>query len=321
MKPIRMIITGSGGLIGSRLAIRCREAGHQVLATARRPSPALAKALGLEEVMSLDVLDPHVAEAALDADILFHCATANDIVSRDFQAGVDLSVHGTRHVLELALKRGIRRVVFFSTLQVYGTELNGDVSESTPARCESAYALNHFLGEEVCRFYAIKHGLDIVLLRPANVIGVPDAPTVERSTLVPMCFVKEALATGKIVMRSSGRQTRNFVTSAQVADVCLHLAGAFPSGVNIVNAGSRWHASIAEVAQMVAEAGMEKTGREVQVEFQSDQPLLGNAFTLHSCLNAAGASAAECAQTARGIIGRLFDHFSGADSAPAEQGR
>ena len=305
----RVLITGSGGLIGSRLAIRCREAGHEVIATARQPSTLLAQALGVPAMLALDVLDPCTADLPLDADILFHCATANDIVSRDFEAGVNLSVQGTRHVLELAVRRSIRRVVFFSTLQVYGTELNGDITESTSPRCESAYALNHLLGEEVCRFYANKHGVNVVLMRPANVIGVPDAPTVQRSALVPMCFVKEALVTGKIVMRSSGRQRRNFVSSDQVADVCLRLVEDFPPGVTVINAGSQWLASIADMAGIVANVFRERTGGELAVEFQSDEPAQGNDFTLHSALKLPRTSAEDCADAARDIVRRLFDHF------------
>ncbi|MCF7787334.1 MAG: NAD(P)-dependent oxidoreductase [Prosthecobacter sp.] len=306
---LRVLITGSGGFIGSRLAIRCREAGHEVIATAHRSTPELAQALGVPDVIPMDVLNPHVADLPLDADILFHCATANDIVSRDFKSGVNLSVHGTRNVLELALRRGIRRVVFFSTIQVYGTELHGEITENTPVRCESSYALNHLLGEEICRFYAAKHGLDIVLLRPANVIGVPDASTVQRSTLVPMCFVKEALATGKIVMRSSGRQIRNFVTSDQVANICLCLGQSFPSAATVINASSPWNASIAEMAGIVAEVFFERTGIELVLEIQSDEPEQGNKFRIYSSLDPCRDSAEACANAARGMIRRLFDYF------------
>jgi nucleoside-diphosphate-sugar epimerase len=296
MNP-RALITGSGGFIGSRLAIRCREAGHEVIATAHRASPELAQALGVSEVIPLDVLDPRVADLPLDADIIFHCATANDIVSRDFKPGVDLSVNGTRNVLELALRRGIRRVVFFSTLQVYGTELYGEITEGTPVRCESPYALNHLLGEEVCRFYANKHGMDIVLMRPSNVIGVPDWSSVQRSTLVPMCFVKEVLASGALTLRSSGHQRRNFVTSDQVSDACLNLMGNFPAGVTVVNAGSCWHASIGEMAALVADVFFGMTGQKLPVNFLTDEPLCGNEFQLYSRL------------LPREIVSRLFVHF------------
>lgn len=311
----RVLITGAGGLIGSRLAIRCREAGHAVIATARTPSAVLAHALGLPEVLPWDVLDPAASATLPDADILFHCATANDIVSRDFKAGVDLSVVGTRHVLEHAVRRGIRQVVFFSTLQVYGTELRGDITEDTPPRCESAYGLNHLLGEEVCRMYANTHGLDVVLMRPANVIGVPDSPTVRRSTLVPMCFVKDVLATGRIVLRSSGRQTRNFVSSDLVADMCLHLARDFPKGATVINASSHWHASVREMGAMVVEVCREKTGVEAVLEIQSDEPVSGNEFRLHSKLVFIAPPVEASVQAARQMTRGLFDFFQGAGAS------
>ena len=305
----RVLITGCGGLIGSRLAIRSREAGHEVIATARTPSTALGQALGLPSVLPWDVLDPAASAPLPDADIIFHCATANDIVSRDFQAGVELSVVGTRNVLEHAVKRGIRQVVFFSTLQVYGTELEGEITEDTVTKCETPYALNHLLGEEVCRLYTNKHGLDVVLMRPANVIGVPDSPTVQRSTLVPMCFVKEVLASGKLTLRSSGRQRRNFVTTDQVSDACLHLIGDFPVGVTVVNVGSCWHASVGEIAALVTDASPVSTGLRPQMKFLSDEPLRGNVFFLHSKLLPATQTAEECAMRAKEIITHLFDHF------------
>ena len=304
----RVLITGATGFIGSRLAIRTRQAGHEVIATARRAASAAESALGMP-VQTLDVLDAGIATQACPADAIFHCATANDILSRDFAAGVALSVNGTRNVLELAVKNGIRNVVFFSTLQVYGTELEGTITEATPPRCESPYGLNHLLGEEVCRFYANKHGLNIVLLRPANVYGVPDACTVERSTLVPMCFVKTVQQGGSIVLQSSGRQQRNFISTDEVADVCLHLLENFPQGAEVINAGSNWLVSIHEIAQMVAAEQLRRTGVPLGVEVCSSQPERGNAFSLESRLGFLRPAVEDSRARMRTVIQGLFDFF------------
>lgn len=304
----RLLITGVSGFIGSRLAIRCREAGHEVIATARQPSPDLEAALGLK-VHALDVLDPATIDQPWEADALLHCATANDIVSRDFAAGVQLSVNGTRHVLELALQRRIPRVIFFSTLQVYGTELEGTITEDTPPHCESPYGLNHLLGEEVCRLYAHKHGLNVALLRPANVYGVPDAATVNRATLVPMCFVKTALATGKLTLHSSGQQQRNFVSTDEVANACLHVLQHFPSGAQVINVGSNWLTSIRHIASLVAQVHEEITGQPLPVEFLSDQPLHGNQFLLGSRLASIIQPAEASATHMLQVIRRLYAHF------------
>lgn len=305
----RVLITGATGFIGSRLAIRARQAGHEVLATARRAASEAEPALGMP-VQSLDVLDNGIAMRAFQADAIFHCATANDILSRDFAAGVDLSVNGTRNVLELAVKNGIRNVVFFSTLQVYGAELEGTVTEATPPHCESPYGLNHLLGEEMCRFYANKHGLNIVLLRPANVYGVPDLPTVERSTLVPMCFVKTVQeGGGSIILQSSGRQQRNFISTDEVADVCLHLLENFPRGAEVINAGSNWLASIHEMAQMVAAEQERRTGVPLGIDIRSPQPERGNTFSLESRLGFLRPSVEDSRVHMQRVIQKLFEFF------------
>jgi len=305
----RVLITGASGFIGSRLAIRAAQAGHAVTATARRKTTELETALGMS-VQALDVLDTATPILACAADVIFHCATANDILSRDFAISVNLSVNGTRNILEMAVKNGIREIVFFSTLQVYGTELEGTITETTPPLCESPYGLNHLLGEEVCRFYARKHGLNIVLIRPANVYGVPDAPTVERSSLVPMCFVKAAMKGNEIVLQSSGKQQRNFVSTDEVADACLHLLEDFPSGAEIINVGSNWLASIHELATIVAAEHERRMGTPLDLEIHSDQPTQGNHFTLKSRLAHLRPSVEESRSRMNDVVRRLFDHFA-----------
>jgi UDP-glucose 4-epimerase len=296
----RLWITGAAGFIGSRLALRAAQAGHPVLASCRQRVPVLERTPGVQ-TRHLDVLDGKALQEPVEAEVLIHCATANDIISRDFFAGTRLTVEGTRNVLEAAVRAGIREVQFFSTLQVYGTELAGTITEATPPRCESTYGLNHLLGEEVCRYYAHQHGLKVALIRPANVYGVPDSPTVNRSTLVPLCFVRSALADGQIVLRTSGLQRRNFVSTDEIADLCLHLTGNLPAGVNVINAASHWSASIREIAQMVAEV---RPGTGIRVE--SEQPGSGKALRIDSRWAHLRPGAEESAARMRATIRSLF---------------
>ena len=240
----RVLITGCSGFIGSRLALRANLSGFEVFASTRNADNALALELGMP-ILEFDVL--RAAPQIPQVDVIIHCATANDILSRDFNAGVNLSVCGTRNVLESAVSKKIKRVIFLSTLQVYGTELEGEISEDSPICCETGYALNHNFGEELCRMYTRTHNLDTTVLRPANVYGIPDVHTARRFTLVPMCFVKEAVEFGTLTLRSSGLQRRNFVSTDEVADVCLSLLSDFPPGFQVINVASEWVCSIREI--------------------------------------------------------------------------
>jgi UDP-glucose 4-epimerase len=191
----KVLVTGASGYIGSHVAGYLRDRGHEVTATARRVTPELTMSLPGCQLETLDVMEVSTAFLG-DWDCILHTATSNDILSRDFEAGVALSVFGTRNVLDLAKRCGVPHVVFFSTLQVYGAELSGVIGEDAVPDPVSDYGLNHEFGEQVCRLESKRSGFRTTVLRPANVYGCPASRTVDRWSLVPTCFVREALAEG-----------------------------------------------------------------------------------------------------------------------------
>ena len=56
---------------------------------------------------------------------------------------------GTKKILDAAVKAKIKNVIFFSTIQVYGTNLKGNINENSPTNCKNSYSLNHLYGEEL----------------------------------------------------------------------------------------------------------------------------------------------------------------------------
>lgn len=304
----RILVTGCSGFIGSQIAISAKQVGIEVLATTKSFSGNLQHELGMP-IMVLDLLKPFtIREEKNSIDAIIHCATANDILSLNFEAGISLSVTGTRNVLEFAVLNGIKRIIFFSTLQVYGTELNGKILEDSPVFCQKAYALNHFFGEELCRMYARAYNLNIVLLRPSNVFGFPAVKTVRRDTLVPICFVNEIIQNGVLTLRSSGLQQRNFISTNEVADACLYLLNNFPQGCHVINLGSEWLCSIREVAEMTIQVYFEKFGKSLQLNILSDDPKIGNHFTIHSSIAFLRLSAMQSKQVMKDVINTLFEN-------------
>lgn len=305
----KVLVTGTSGYIGSRVVRHLKDNGCDVVATSRVVPHSLAVELGVE-VYALDVLQaPIELPVAKGADCLVHCATANDILSRDFRAGVDLSVSGTWRMLEFAKANGIPHVIFFSTFQVYGTELNGMVNEDTPVNCESVYGLNHWFGEESCRLFCALHGLSISVVRPSNVYGAPTVSTVNRGTLVPMCFVQEALDTGGITLRSSGRQRRNFVSTKEVAVASAHLVENPPSGFQIFNICSELHASMKEIAILTGELYEELFKSRLALKTLSNLPEQGNQFQAESRLHVLQVPKDESWRMMREEIATLFSQF------------
>ena len=85
--------------------------------------------------------------------MLIHVATANDVISKSSIKGIELSSIGTKNMLDFALKNNIPKCIVFSTLQVYGTELTGDIDESSPVHFQNDYGLNHLIAEMYAEQY------------------------------------------------------------------------------------------------------------------------------------------------------------------------
>jgi nucleoside-diphosphate-sugar epimerase len=303
----RILITGASGYIGSCAARYLRERGHDVTATSRRNPERLAAELPGCETATLDVLSiPDELEGAWD--VILHTATANDILSRDFAAGVALSSVGTKNVLALARRTGVGHVLFLSTLQVYGTELNGTLTEESPAKPETDYGLNHWFGEQVCELESARHGLRTTILRPANVYGCPVSRTVDRWSLVPTCFVREALASGKITLRSSGLQRRDFVSLRQVAAACGNVIDSTGTGCAVRNVATGETHSVLDAARWTV-AAFEAAGLPApEVEILGEEPRQANRFSVISSVTpppAGGSVEAEMSSE----ISKLIDFF------------
>lgn len=271
-----VIVSGASGFIGSEIAAALHASGFNVTGLSRSNNEKLSLELGIK-TQHIDLLS-EVDFKLQPADVLIHCATANDVVSRNFCNGVDLSVNGTYRILKAAEKAGIQKIIYFSTAQVYGTELYGEYDENSAIKCETPYALNHFMGEELCKMYARSGALDIVVLRPSNVFGVPRANTVDRSNLVPFCFINEGLENNIITLRSSGKQVRNFISTTDLANLTATILQHFPKGFNLVNAGSNWSVTVLDILGIVTEEIQKQTQRSPVIRVQSVTPMVSNEF-------------------------------------------
>ncbi len=275
---MKIIVAGASGFIGSKICLKAIENGHEVIALTNETSISSIKSSQIKKI-KFDLLNDQDQIPKYDGiDCIVNAATANDKVSKNIVNGIDLSLKGTIKLLEYATKNDINSFIFFSTAQVYGSDLNGEVKEDNTIELNNSYSLNHYLGEELCRFYSDNKKINIVCARPSNVFGVPEINLLSRAYLVPMCFVKEALFFNKITLRSSGKQVRNFVSTDSIADQTIRLIKSFPFGFNLINMGSKYNASILEIANLVKKIGMQKHNLNIDLNIESDYPLESNNF-------------------------------------------
>jgi uronate dehydrogenase len=158
----RVLITGAAGRIG--VVLRAGLKGvYSVLRVADQEP--LCGADDGEEVCALDIRNPASALAALEGvDCVVHLAAISD--EDHWQRIWETNILGTYHVFEAARISGTRRIVFASSNHVVGFYRRTQTLDATvPPRPDSRYGVSKSFGEDLGRYYADKHGINVACLR------------------------------------------------------------------------------------------------------------------------------------------------------------
>jgi GDP-4-dehydro-6-deoxy-D-mannose reductase len=170
---MRALITGITGFVGSHLAQRLAERGHEVFGLAHGPAPPQLAAF---EVRQLDVADQTALQAAvqeIDPQLIFHLAGLAHVGASWQRPGDYLRVNfaGTRHLVAAALKlhpgSPPPRILFASSAEVYGQVPPEEqpLEESRQVEPRSPYAMTKACGEVLV---AENQG---IVVRSFNAIG------------------------------------------------------------------------------------------------------------------------------------------------------
>jgi UDP-glucose 4-epimerase len=275
---MKVLVTGANGFIGSYMCDYFLRNNCEVIGISRKFYPKIKEVLKNASLIEADILSDDFLSLKIEADVIVHLAASNDIVSKNLAKGVELSTVGTVNTLKFAQKNGIKKYIFYSTLQVYGTELEGDYSEKTITKPENDYAMNHMFGELYAEMFSRKFDLRVVIARPSNIYGRFLSNEIERWTLVPGCFCKEAIEKGTITLMSSGKQNRNFISLEQLSYYTLQTARNIHVKFDIVNYVTEDFHTIVDVAVLTQKIFKEKFNKKIELNIGSDTPSSKNEF-------------------------------------------
>jgi len=217
------LVTGGAGFIGSHLAERLTELGHEVrvldnFTTGRREN--IAHLEGRIQVIEGDIRDAATAaEAVKGVDAVFHLAALASVPRSvdDPFASNDVNVNGTLTMLIASRDAGVRRLVYSSSSSVYGDTPELPKREDMPARPMSPYAVGKLAGEYYTRSFYGLYGLETVCLRYFNVFGPRQDPTSQYAAVVPI-FTSRLLAGNVPTIYGDGEQSRDFTYVSSVVD-------------------------------------------------------------------------------------------------------
>ncbi|MBT3331197.1 MAG: SDR family oxidoreductase [Rhodospirillaceae bacterium] len=189
---MKVVITGGGGFIGRKLAHKILERGELTGPSGQREAvtevvlfDAVAPPDGEftdERVRAVvgDITDAGLVASVIDGDTnsVFHLAAVVSAgAEADFDLGYQVNLDGTRNVFQAArAANGVPRVVFASSLAVYGGEVPDTVGDQTPITPETSYGAQKVMGEFLITDYSRKGYLDGRAMRLPTIVVRPGKP-------------------------------------------------------------------------------------------------------------------------------------------------
>ena len=207
------------------------------------PAPALAELL--------DRIAP---------DLCVHCAGCASVGLSLDHPGTDFSANTVLvfEVLEAMRRHAPKcRFLLLSSAAVYGDPATLPVTEDHAVRPLSPYGYHKRQAELLCEEFSRIYALPTAVARIFSAYG----PGLRRQVVWDMC--EKVLTTGKLELRGTGRESRDFIQADDIARGLLALAENAPCEGEIYNLASGQEVSIAKLAQTLLEA----LGSRVQPHF------------------------------------------------------
>ncbi|MFA5077220.1 MAG: NAD-dependent epimerase/dehydratase family protein, partial [Candidatus Micrarchaeia archaeon] len=244
--PMRFLITGGAGFIGSHLADYLLAANHSVSVLDSFVSSGPGNLPSGAPVIKQDVCSQLEPSLFQDFDAVFHLAADPNVKDSALRAKESfvVNVSGTFNVLEACRKADVPKFVFTSSSVVYGEAKMQPTPEDAPTVPVSNYAASKLAGEAYCASFAHTYGMKCTVLRLANIIG-------ERSTHGVMFDFYNKLRKNpyQLEILGDGKQNKSYL---HVSDCVSGIVAASEkqSGIfDVYNVGSEEKRTVDEIAR------------------------------------------------------------------------
>ena len=251
------LVTGGAGFIGSELVRQLATQDTKVVVIDNLANGRRENLDGLPDdqvqLIVADIRDSRrMAHLMQDVDIVFHLACL----------GVRHSIHSphenhevnataTLKLLSVARAAGVKRFVYVSSSEVYGTARWVPMTEEHPTFPMTVYGASKLAGECYTRAFYRTYGYPTVVVRPFNTYGPRCHHGGDSGEVIPR-FLLRCMAGRPVVIFGDGTQTRDFTYVSDIARGIL-VAGLADDAVGqTINLGSGREIAINELAREVA---------------------------------------------------------------------
>lgn len=272
---MNILVIGGNGFIGSHLIDHLLIKGHNVrvfdIVFERYREPLYNVDY---RISSLDNI-PDLYESLLGIDIVFHLASSSvpSTSNIDPVADINKNLLPTLNILNLIVKLGIKKIIFFSSGgAVYGNPLTTPISEEHPLRPISSYGIVKATIEKYLFLYQRMYDLKPLIIRPSNPYGARQGHFMAQGVI--STFLRKVMMNEGISVYGDGNYTKDYIYIKDLINICYELS--FSNEFGAFNIGSGKGISINQIIDQIKKT----TGRNLEINYVGEQSYDVNHFIL-----------------------------------------
>jgi UDP-glucose 4-epimerase len=255
---MKIIITGGAGFLGSHLSEKYANEGHIVYALDNLLNGNLNNIRTLLHRKNFkfihdDVRNPEVYhKLPTDIDAIIHLA-AQIHVDRSIvnpKETFNINVDGTMNVLEFARMNDVKKILFASTSEIYGSAKTVPMNEDHPLSAQHPYGVSKIAADRLCYTYNETYDLGVDIVRCFNFFGPRQKDSGYGGVIA--IFINRILQNKPPIIYGDGNQSRDymFIEDAVNAYDKILMSTNNP-GKNGINFGSGTEITVNEIAEMI----------------------------------------------------------------------
>lgn len=281
IKGNKILVIGGAGLIGSHIVEELiKEDVKEIVIYdnfTRGSSDNIRNYLGDPRVkifeLGGDILHPDILDKAVESnDYVIHLAALWLLHCHDYpRSAFRVNIEGVFNVIEACVKHNIKKLVYSSSASVYGDAVQIPMTEDHPFNNKTFYGATKIAGEQMCKAFYYRYGLNYVGLRYMNVYGAKQ--DYKGAYIAVIMKMLDRLDNGlPPIIYGDGSQSYDFIYVSDVAraNVCALKSTAANSFFNV---GTGKQTTIKEVAETI----LNITGSDLNIQYEPE----GQTFVTH----------------------------------------